>query len=88
MEFEFNAAPSAVLVKLPTKFESLEIICIDLLDDFGNRLTRIITMYRPPANDHDVLAVQYAKLLFECIDYLCNCKISVVVCGDFNFFTR
>lgn len=41
--------------------------------------------YRPPSNNTDVIALQYAKDMYECIEMLVPCGLPVLIYGDFNF---
>ena len=69
-------------VQIPCKYDSLEIIAVDLLN--VHFTCRFITVYRPPSSDTDFEAVQYCNLLSECIEFLCRSNLTVVITGDIN----
>ena len=79
-----NAAVMAVPVHVPTKFESLELVIIDIVGTAAS--FRLFVVYRPPSSsDYDPESLSYVSLLCECIDSLIPLKSTFVICGDFNF---
>jgi len=72
---------NACVVATPTKYEYLEVITVDLISK-TRPYARNICVYRPP--DDDAQAVEWAELLGEYINLMCNVSYSVFVCGDFN----
>jgi len=79
-----NATVKAVPVHVPTKFESLELVVIDIVDTAA--CFRLFVVYRPPSSsDYDPESLSYVSLLCECIDSLIPLNSTFVICGDFNF---
>ncbi len=71
----------AIPVNLPKKFETLEVVALDLGSQ--NAKQRIVCAYRPPGR-FQVEETSYASLLAECISFLSIVAYPVSFVGDFN----
>ena len=66
-------------VFLPSKFDSLEIVAVDL-NDHGIALSyRIVVAYRPPEYSQD-----YNVMLWSALDYLAAGAGRIIILGDLN----
>lgn len=81
-----NQCFKSIAVSLPPRFNSLEIVAVDILNTNCCNY-RVITVYRPPSSDSDIAAYQYCVKLCQCLDYLNRSDYSVVLCGDFNLLS-
>lgn len=72
----------SVAVSLPDKFNSLDVVSVDLIDAYFK--CRIIAVYRPPTSNTDPIGLQYCSKLADCIDHLLSVNSTVLLCGDFN----
>jgi hypothetical protein len=78
-----NATVKAIQLYLFLSFSlHLELRVIDIT--FDKVKLRLFVCYRPPSNNTDVLALQYAKDMCECIEMLIPRGLPVLICGDFN----
>jgi len=71
---------SASAQKLPTRFETLEFVCIDILAKKDH--TRFLCVYRPPNSDQ---LAAYTEKLCDLITVVCSVNYPVYVLGDFNY---
>jgi len=65
---------------LPTRFETLEYVCIDILSKKDH--TRFLCVYRPPNSDQ---LEAYTEKLCDLITVVCSVNYPVYVLGDFNY---
>ena len=79
----FKNNPRIVIkrVDLPSRFNSLEIVAIDILADNTNNGTRIIVVYYPPDQLSDIYM---CKLLISAFMYIGNTNLFVCIIGDLN----
>jgi exonuclease III len=79
-----NATTEAVHFNVPTKYESLELVVIDIVSTAS--CFRLFVAYRPPSSsDYDPVSLSFTSLLCECIESLIPLNSTFVLCGDFNF---
>ena len=79
-----NATVRAVPVLKAVKFESLELVSVDVVSASSN--FTLFVIYRPPfSSDYDPISLSYITLLCECIESLIPVNCTFVLCGDFNF---
>ena len=83
-----NASVLVNPVNLPVKYQSLELIVVDIVGLSRESQTkgfRLFVAYRPPCSDSNSISLSYTTLLCECIESLYPINSTIVLCGDFNF---
>ena len=75
-----NRTLNVCVVAVESRFESLELLCFDLL--FGTNTVRFFVVYRPPSCGID--SVNYMNLLIACLKQYSDGVQTTVMIGDFN----
>ena len=65
-----------ILVSVPERFASLEIVCADF---YTSEKIRVICVYRPPSS-----SAEFTSLLCECLEFLLAVSHPVFIVGDIN----
>jgi len=84
--FTNNECISASQVPVPDKFNSLELVVLDVFLSASVTKFRLFLCYRPPCySEYCPAAITYTSQLCECLQSLYPINSTVLLCGDFNF---